>query len=127
VVGYDVDGQAVSDTFYPVSGTRLYGVSVQGGFGFFVSDSNTVAYNPVAAGSTVAVTATDGLSVIVSAGSPVPSTLTPSGLALNYKFDDKTFSGTVTVKVSSPGGMTSAHTVFLSQGAKPDSYVTCVP
>lgn len=127
VVSYGVDGLPITANFYPISGTELYGMSAQGTLRFFVSDANTVAYNPVAAGSVVAVAATDGLAVTVAAGSPVPSTLTPSGFAFNYKFDDKTNSGTVTVKVTSPSGIASAHPVFISQGAKPDSYVTCTP
>ncbi len=126
LVDYDTNGQPVTVTVYPISGTRLFGMPGQATIRFFVSDSNNVAYNPVAAGSIVSVSATDGMSVSVAAGSPVPSTLQPSEAVINYKFDNVN-SGDITVKVQSPRGVVSAHVISVTTVAKPDTYVSCTP
>lgn len=123
---YDTNGQPMNAVLYPVSGTQLYSMPGQSTISFYVSDSNEVAFNPVAAASLVSVSATDGMSVSVAAGSPVPSTLKPSGAVINYKFDNVN-SGDITVKVQSPRGVVSAHVISVTTVAKPDGYVSCTP
>ncbi len=104
-----------ADFYGLASSTTLYAKSQgQGTLYFMVADSNAEAFNPMAAGTTVTAAATDGLTVSVAGGSPVPSTTTPSAAALNYKFDDKTTSGTITITIKSPGGTATAIPVSLS-------------
>jgi hypothetical protein len=75
-----------------------------GAISFLVADTNPVALNPVAAGSTITATGTTGLTATV-VGTPVPSTLDPSSATVNYAFDDTTTEGTITITVRSPGGL----------------------
>jgi len=136
LTGYDVNGQPKQKTLYTVAkgddgykgddSYGLYGLPGQGTIAFYASDSNSVAYNPVAAGSIVSVSATDGMSVSVSAGSPIGSTTSPTLVAVNYKFDN-TNTGTITIKVQSPGGTVSAHPLLVKTVAKPADYVSCTP
>jgi hypothetical protein len=87
-----------------------------GSIGVLVADANPVALNPAAAGTTVTAAATAGLSATVL-GSPVPSTLVPSGAAINYSFDDTTFEGTITVTIRSPGGTASVYSQKIYRGS----------
>lgn len=123
---YDTNGQPLNAVLYPVSGTQLYSMPGQSTIPFYVSDSNGVAFNPVAAGSIVSASATDGMSVSIAAGSPIPSTTSPSVVVVNYKFDNVN-SGVITVKVQSPLGVVSAHGISVTTLAKPDGYVSCTP
>jgi hypothetical protein len=78
-----------------------------GAFSFLVADTNPVALNPVAAGSVITATATAGLTVSVLGGSPVANTLNPTSAAIRYEFNDTTFSGTISITVTSPGGVST--------------------
>ena len=75
--------------------------------------------NPVAAGSTLSVSTTSGLSAKVTGGSPVPSTSEATGATILYEFDDKTTSGLITVSVTSPRGLVTSHTVGVQLAARP--------
>lgn len=78
-----------------------------GSIAFLVADTNPIALNPMAAGSTVSASATAGLAVAVPV-TAVPNTLIPSGAAVNFSFDDVTSSGTITISVRSPSGLTTS-------------------
>jgi hypothetical protein len=100
-----------------------------GAFSFLVADTNPVALNPVAAGSVISATATTGLTVSVLGGSPVPNTLNPSSAAVRYEFNDTTFSGTISISVTSPGGLTTgtSQQIFRSLPVTPDTTAQCGP
>jgi hypothetical protein len=95
-----------------------------GSIGVLITDANTVALNPAAAGTTISAAATAGLSATVL-GSPVPSTLIPSGAAINYSFDDTTFDGTITVTIRSPGGTASVFSQKIYRGSSGQTSGTC--
>jgi hypothetical protein len=98
------------------AGVVLENAGTTGSFSFLVADSNPTALNPVAAGSTITATATTGLSV-TALGTPVPSTLDPSGAAVTYNFEGTTASGTITITVRSPGGLASVFQVPIYRNA----------
>lgn len=115
-----------ADFYGLLNSTTVYAKSqVQGTLYFMVADSNAEAFNPMAAGTVVTAAATDGLTVAVAGGSPVPSTSTPSAAAVNYKFDDKTTSGTITITIKSPSGTATAIPVGISISATAPSGTLC--
>lgn len=116
---YDGDDVPQTTSFYVAgSGGTFYNTGTQGAFGLIVADANPVAYNPMPAGTTVTVSGTSGLAVAVLGGSPVPSTSSPTGVAISYKFDDTTTSGSVTITTTTPRGLTAtAATIGLVRGS----------
>ena len=109
IVGYD-EGTGAEDRsrfFYRVGGaTTLYGLPTSSVISFIVADNNPVRLNPVAAGSTITVTATDGLDVTVEGGSPVPSSSNATFASIKVSFTSAT-SGAVTLHITSPAGLTT--------------------
>ena len=95
-----------------------------GSLSFLLADANPVALNPVAAGTTISASATAGLTVS-PLGTPVPSTLSPSGAALNYAFDNLTTSGTITITIRSPGGLGTVISQTIYRGAAPGTTSAC--
>ena len=95
-----------------------------GSLSFLLADANPVALNPVAAGTTISASATAGLTVS-PLGTPVPSTLSPSGAALNYAFDNVTTSGTITITIRSPGGLGTVISQTIYRGAAPGTTSVC--
>jgi hypothetical protein len=122
---YNAAGVAQKLTYFPVGGSGLYSQPATGVIAFYVSDANPVAFNPMAAGTSISVSATTGLSASVAGGSPVPSTAAPTGAAVNFSFAAGTSSGTITVSIRSPAGLTSIFSQFISTSAPPGSYVVC--
>lgn len=123
------DGSDVPQTtdFY-VAGTggTFYNTGTQGSFSLIVADANPVAYNPMPAGTVVAVTATTGLAATVLGGSPVPSTPYPTGLGVSYKFDDTTQAGAITFTTTTPKGVVvSSGTISLVRDAASGTVVAC--
>jgi hypothetical protein len=121
----DGNGQPIAGktTYYPLVdsdgvSSRLYGLGGSGALTFLVADANPVAFNPVAAGSTIAVTATDGLTVSLLGGSPVPSSSAPTAVTIGYKFDTAQ-SGTITVNISSPGGLVTSIPLGVTTATSP--------
>lgn len=126
---YAVSDAATTTNFYllgDAANVRLVNVGKVGSFGFLVADDNPVALNPMAAGTTISAAATTGLTATVQGGT-VPSTLNPSGTAINYAFDDTTTSGTITISVRSPSGLVSvfAQTIYRGNVPNPDPTVPC--
>ena len=120
---YAVNDAATSTSFYllgDAANVRLVNVGKVGSFGFLVADDNPVALNPMSAGTTVSAAATTGLTATVQGGT-VPSTLNPSGTAINYAFDDTTTSGTITVSVRSPSGLVTVFAQTIYRGAVPNT------
>jgi hypothetical protein len=89
------------------NGVVLDRAGVSGSFSFLVADANPVALNPVAAGSTITATGTEGLNVTVL-GSPVANSLSPTGAAISYSFTGSATRGTITITVRSPSGLATS-------------------
>lgn len=103
----------------------LYSMSASDVLTFTVADANPVAYNPMPAGTVITAAATSGLAVTVLGGTPVPSTSTPTGASVSYKFDDLTSSGTISISFKSPSGLVSTFSQFVSKNAAPTGYAAC--
>lgn len=106
---------AAQTNFGRVSGTILSGLGASGSFAILVRDNNPIRLNPVAAGSTISVTATKGVTAAVLGGSPVPSTSDATIAAISYEFAASTPSGTVFINVTSPKGLTTSLSVGVNQ------------
>lgn len=101
-------------------GTGCSGVTAnkQGALSIFASDANAVRFNPVAAGTTVAASATSGVTATLF-GSPVPSTTEPTAILITIEFADgppAVNSGTVTVSLTSPSGLISQTAIAVRRG-----------
>ena len=112
ITGYnDSTGAAVRDSgpLYLLGGdTTLYSLREKGNvISFMIADNNPVRLNPVAAGSSISVSATDGLTVSVLGGSPVPSTSNATYTSIGVSFSPSVPTGVVTINVRSPGGLTT--------------------
>jgi Bacterial Ig-like domain (group 1) len=106
-------------TLYAVGAGGLYGLTAGGGtLSFLMSDANSVRLNPMAAGTTLAVTPSTNMTATVLAGSPVPSTNSATGASISYAFSTGT-TGTLTIKVTSPGGLTTSFPVAVSTSPTP--------
>ena len=116
---YAASDAATTTNFYllgDAANVRIVNAGKSGSLGFLVADANPVALNPMAAGTTVSATATSGLTVSVQGGT-VPSTLNPSGSAIDYSFDDSTSAGTITISVRSPSGLVTVFSQSINRNA----------
>lgn len=95
--------------------TTLYGMPKSGLVSFLLADNNPVRLNPVAAGTLTSVTGTNGLTVTVAGGSPVPSSLNATFVSVSVAFSDAVTSGTITLNITSPGGLTTTISQGVSQ------------
>lgn len=125
IVGYDEGtGAEQRQPFLQVGGqTALFNFS--GLISFLVADNNPVRLNPVAAGSTVSVAGTTGLTVKVEGGSPVPSSLNATFASISVAFAVGTSSGTVTISITSPAGLTTTIGQSVSLAAAPPGWTIC--
>lgn len=89
------------------SATKLYGMGKSSVISFMLADNNPVRLNPVAAGSKLTVSGTDGLTLAVDGGSPVPSSLEATFASVTVTFADTTAEGVITLHITSPGGVTT--------------------
>jgi hypothetical protein len=123
---YDVNGTPLTNVYFPLGSTTLTGVGTAGVLSFFASDANPVAFNPVAASTTVSVSGTKNLTVSVAGGSPVASTPRPTGVAVNYSFENGATSGTLTVTFTAPSGLSSSFSQPLQVSSTlPTGFQTC--
>ncbi|MEK8024686.1 Ig-like domain-containing protein [Pseudaquabacterium rugosum] len=102
---YDANEQAVTAAYFPFGTVRIAGLGQRGTIAFVNADANPVALNPMAAGTTISVAGTTGLTVSVVGGSPVPSTSAPTTGVFSYAFADDASVGTATVTLTSPSGL----------------------
>lgn len=126
---YAANDAATRVPFYPMgdgAGIVFQNMGKVGSIGFLVADTNPVALNPAAAGTTITASATTGLAVAVL-GSPVPNTLNPSSAAVTYTFDDTTFDGTITITLRSPGGLATAITQTIYRNPVADTVACPTP
>jgi hypothetical protein len=117
VVGYDSAETPLTASFYPLAGTALTDPSRS--YSFFVSDANGVRLNPMAAGTTISISGTTGVTPLLLGGTPVPSTTEASFASFSYSFTAPTTSGTVTLTFTSPSGLATSVgiPVFAAPGA----------
>jgi hypothetical protein len=94
-------------TMNRVHGSRITGLGDRGNLTFMVRDANGVRINPVAAGSTISVEGTTGLTVRVMAGSPVANSSEATAATVAYEFSATAGSGTLTIRITSPKGLTT--------------------
>jgi hypothetical protein len=111
------DPTAATTNFSRVSGSSITGAPKVGSFSFLVRDNNRVRLNPMAAGSTIAVKGTTGLTVAVQGGSPVPSSSDATVVGITFEFGDPPSpqSGLATITVTSPGGLATTFGVNVSR------------
>jgi len=121
---YNADGTKNKNYYRPFGAVRLYDMKPAGVISFFVSDANPEAFNPMPAGTKIAASATDGLTVSVVGGSPVPNTISPSSATISYSFKDAT-EGTITVTITSPSGLASTFSQFISENPAPAGFGSC--
>lgn len=121
---YDAAGAAIKTSFYPFGSVGVYNLPAAGVMSLIAADANPVSFNPMAAGTVIAASATDGLTVNVVGGSPVPSSNSPTNAAVNYKFETAS-SGTITMTFTSPSGFATAVPVFVSTQAAPGTLTLC--
>lgn len=93
------------------SGSSWYNSGSTGSISFIVADANNVRLNPMAAGTKITVSGANGLTATVLGGSPVASTATATAAAISYKFDDGVTSGSFTLNVESPSGLTTSYVI----------------
>jgi hypothetical protein len=84
---------------------------------FLATDANPVRLNPVAATTTITAESSTGLTVKVVGGSPVVSTSSPFavGVGIEYEFDTTTTAGRITVRMTSPRGVTTTFGINVSR------------
>ena len=118
----DGDG-TTSNRYFLVGAGGVFGLRTTGSFTILVADANTYVpaaspigrLNPMAAGTTVSVTATTGITASVTGGSPVPSTGSVSAASISYSFDSAN-SGTLTLHFTSPSGLATTVPLNISTG-----------
>jgi hypothetical protein len=104
--------------FFDLNGSVILTRGAAGGsFNFWMSDANTNRFNPVAAGSTITLKTSEGLSAEVLGGSPVPSTSSPTAASVGFTLDTGVTSGTVTVAITSPALLTTSLSVNIDSAA----------
>jgi Bacterial Ig-like domain (group 1) len=137
LTGYaDDDKPLRRDMYYPFgnNAVALSGVGKTGSLFILLADANPIdpsdprsgALNPVAAGSTVILNATNGMGAQIMGGSPVPSTSTPSGLAISFTFDEAIFEGTLSVTVISPSKVGTTFAQRIVRGTPSGTVVPCL-
>jgi hypothetical protein len=101
----DRDNLGNKGSFAPLGCISISGAAKAGTVSFLVADNNTFRLNPMAAGTIVSSSATQGISMGPTSGTPVASTSEASGGSVSYSFDDTTLSGAITVEFQSPSGI----------------------
>ena len=99
---------------YEVRYGTVRAVPTAGTLSFLLSDANPVRLNPMAAGTTFTLTATNGLTVTVLSGSPVADSSSVTDAAISYQFTNGTTEGTITLNVRSPSGLTTSFPIRIT-------------
>ena len=127
LVGYaEVTGADIRSPYYRVGGgAGLYGLPMSSSISFLVADNNPVRLNPVAAGSTISVAATSGVTATLIGGSPVPSSSSATFASVSVTFSVGTNSGVITINVTSPSGLTTTIGQRVFMTAPPTGSIIC--
>ena len=124
ITSYNADESANSRSFVLVGGSSVL-YNATGAYTFLAADANPVRLNPLAAGSAIAVAATDGITVKFLGGSPVPSTTDATGASFSVSFTAPVTKGTVTLTFTSPKGLSTAFNLLVDANAPPVGEVAC--
>lgn len=117
--------QSKIDTYYEVgSGETIWGLGGAGTFSVLVADSNPLRFNPMPKGTVLSATASSGLAVDITGGSPIPNTSGITAATVSYQFVTAA-SGSLTISTTSPGGLKSSHTIYLSSQTMPLGSTAC--
>lgn len=128
IVGYaeGTGSEIRNKDYYQVgSGTIIYNMPDTGFISFLVADANPVRLNPVAAGSVIEVTTVGKVTATLVGGSPVPSTAEASLAGISYDFGTTGRSGTVSIKIKSPSGLTTVVSQSVSRDAPDLGDIIC--
>jgi hypothetical protein len=119
----NVDTTGPHASYYPlVSNADWYSGASSGSVSFLVADSNAIRLNPMAAGTTVSVTADSTLvTVALTGGSPVANSAGATTAGFSYTFVAGVFSAPVTLKFTSPSGLTTSVIITLHSAAAPSA------
>ena len=71
------------------------------------------------------VAATTGLTATIAGGSPVPSSSAPTLASVNYSFAAGVSSGTITITITSPSGLSTSVGQYITTNNAPNGYVAC--
>ena len=104
-----------------MTGQTWYANSSAGTISLIAADANSTRLNPMAAGTTIAASTTStGLTVTLDGGSPIPSTSQASFANLSFNFSAGTTSGLITVRFTSPSGLTTSVGIPVQTVARPN-------
>jgi hypothetical protein len=78
----------------------------------------------MAAGTTISATATTGITVSITGGSPVPSSSDVTAAGVSYSFDSAT-TGTITINFTSPSGLNTSVPMFVKQTGTSGTDTAC--
>lgn len=126
-VGYEPNDNPIKRDFISVDGTRLVTSNRRGSLTILMADANPVAFNPLAAGTTLETEGSAGLSVRVVAGSPHPSTGDVVAASAIYEFDPITSQGAIFFRFKSPSGLISGPKVILEYKGDAAEYSAASP
>ena len=133
-IPYNADESPNYSNFYPLFGTALYNADGRS-YSFLAADANGVRLNPMAAGTTISIVATTGVTATLLGGSPVPSISEASVATFSLSFapgtpgtpasgttpavpgTPGTIAGTVTLTFNSPSGTGTSITLPVFTGA----------
>lgn len=110
--------------FYPVaSNPTWYTGASTGALSVVLADTNAIRLNPMAAGTTVSVTADDGttLTIAITGGSPVASTTEATAFGISYKFAAGVTSAGATLNILSPSKLVTTVHFVLNSAATPST------
>jgi hypothetical protein len=118
------DNAGSSTSFYDLGAGYLYDLPKTGVLSFLVADANPIRLNPMAAGTTISATATTGITVSITGGSPVPSSSDVTAAGVSYSFDSAT-TGTITINFTSPSGLITSVPLFVKQTGASGTDTAC--
>ncbi len=110
--------------FYSIANNAdWYTGATSGGFSIIPADENVVRLNPMAAGTTLAISASDSaqLTIGLTSGTPVANSSEAQAANIAYKFLNGVTSAQATLTVTSPSGAATAVTFTLHSGSAPST------
>lgn len=114
IVTADDGFTSTTTRFFRLGGVGIYHVAKKGSLSFLVADANDNRLNPMPAGTVVTAVGSDGLSILVAGGTPVANTSEATLGTVTYAFADGTTAGSVTITTTSPAGLASSWTFYLT-------------
>jgi hypothetical protein len=104
----------VATPFVLLGGSAIVSAPNTGTIRILAADANPIRLNPMAAGSKITVSPTTGLTATVTGGSPVANSSGATAASIGYEFAAGTTSGTISVSLTSSGGLTTTVPLVIS-------------